>query len=110
MQSTHVDRLEAYPTMLRHKRPNLSANAWWIIGKEIAWTTIGVVRVSCLRCSHAGPHVWIGTVLAMRKVSTVVGTASLPTNVAWTASNWTVAAIAAIVVKAATGHGKGYSK
>ena len=98
------------PASLLHNRPNLSTDARWIIGKVIARAAIGVVRVSGLWCSHARTYVRIGTVLAVGEMSTVVGSTSLPANVAWTASYGTVAAIAGIVVKAATGHGKSYSK
>ena len=89
---------------------DLTTDARWIVRKEIARATIGVVGVSGLWRLNTRPHLWIGAVLAVGQVGTVVRAASLPSDIAWPASQRTVAAIAAVVVMAATGHGKGDSK
>ena len=89
---------------------DLTTDARWIVREEIARATIGVVRVSRLWRLNTGPYLWIGAVLAVGQVGAVVRAASLPSDIAWPASQRTVATIAAILVVAATRHGKGDSK
>lgn len=101
--------MQSRPTGLT-RRSDLATDARWIVCKEIARATIGVIGIGGLRCLDARPHLWIGAILAVGQVGAVVGATSLPRNIAWSASQRTVAAIAAIVVMAATGHGKGDSK
>ena len=76
----------------------LPTDAWWVIREVIAGATIRVVRISGLRCLYARTDLWIGTILAVGQVSTVVGTTSLPSDPAWPTSQRTVAAIAVVVM------------
>ena len=82
----------------------LPANGWRIGLQEVTWTADGVIGVSDLCCcralsASASVTTTVRILATIAQEALVVGTAALPTEFAWAASNWAVAGVALIVSK-----------
>ncbi len=85
----------AYPA--RVLTSGLATDRRWVVHQKIAWTANRVIRVSRLsggRASDTGTRVPTISPVRMRQSMTVAAATTLPTRLAWTTAQRTIAVIA----------------
>ena len=80
-----------------HKE-QLPSNAWWVVRKEIPWTTIGVIGIGDCGSGSTRANARILTILTVGEVRSVVGASALPAYFAGTAANGAIATVALAMI------------